>query len=133
MFFFHALRISTQPIPNCCDATSQAWPKSWEISSVITAILNGDFARRAESDFAGFGNSAPERFREVATAAIPLAINWRREKLFGMATTREIGDRFNDLESLTILRRPAQLFPARVPKACVAAVWEAASWPFSRW
>lgn len=37
-------------MPNCCEAISQAWPKSCEISSLITAILNGDFGRLVEED-----------------------------------------------------------------------------------
>src|SRR6202040_4115393 len=60
LFLFQSSRISTHPIPNCCEATSQAWPKSCEISSVMTEILNGDFARRAESDCDGPGKGAAE-------------------------------------------------------------------------
>ena len=42
MFLFHMPRSSIHPMPNSCDATSQAWPKSWEISSLITETRNGD-------------------------------------------------------------------------------------------
>src|SRR5579864_530659 len=41
MFFFHMLRSSIQCIPNSPDATSQAWPKSCEISSLMTETRKG--------------------------------------------------------------------------------------------
>src|SRR5262245_9921562 len=50
-------------MPNSLAATSQAWPKSWEISSVKTERLNVDMAAR--------------RYRGVAAAAPSAARNMR--------------------------------------------------------
>ena len=53
-FLFHMVRSSIHSIPNCWEATSQAWPKSCEISSLMTAILKGDLPRRG---VVGFGRA----------------------------------------------------------------------------
>ena len=63
-FLSHMLRSSIHSIPNCCDATSQARPKSCEISSLITAILNGDLGSRTgeevvEDDVGATGTGLP--------------------------------------------------------------------------
>src|SRR5437879_2975032 len=42
MFLFHTPRSSIHPMPNSFDATSQTWPKSCEISSLITETRNGE-------------------------------------------------------------------------------------------
>src|SRR5437899_5561139 len=42
MFLFHMPRSSIHPMPNSLDATSQTWPKSCEISSLITETWNGE-------------------------------------------------------------------------------------------
>src|ERR1700757_1723723 len=42
MFLFHMPRSSIQDIPNSRATTSQERPKSWPISSLMTARRNGD-------------------------------------------------------------------------------------------
>src|SRR5581483_3290742 len=42
MFLSHMPRNSIHCMPNSFDATSQTWPKSWPISSLMTAILKGE-------------------------------------------------------------------------------------------
>src|SRR5207245_11093126 len=49
MFLFHIVRNSIHLIPNSRDATSQAWPKSWLISSLIMETRNDDAADSASA------------------------------------------------------------------------------------
>src|SRR5678809_166605 len=53
---------STNPMPNSLAATSQAWPKSWEISSVRTERLNVEVAARR---YRGVAAAAPSAARNV--------------------------------------------------------------------
>src|SRR3954447_26327032 len=75
MFFFHMPRSSIHPMPNSREATSQARPKSWEISSLMTEIRNGE----PESAAAYRCEAAVD----TVIAAIP-ARNSRRAKVAGI-------------------------------------------------
>src|ERR1700736_451965 len=43
MFLFHIPRSSIQFMPNSFEATSSVWPKSCDISSLMTDTRNGEF------------------------------------------------------------------------------------------
>src|SRR5581483_5072565 len=68
MFFFHMPRSSIHPMPNSWDATSQARPKSCEISSLITEMRKGEVE-----------SVAADR-REVALATVIAAIPARNSR-----------------------------------------------------
>src|SRR3954470_1923618 len=83
MFFFHMPRSSIHFMPNSREATSQARPKSCEISSLITEMRKGEL-----------GSGGVKREAAVATvvAAIP-ARNSRRANWTGMDVLLEgLGD-----------------------------------------
>src|SRR5215475_13243483 len=77
IFLFHMPRSSIHSMPNCLEATSQAWPKSCEISSLMTAILNGDLLRD-EPEVPEDEDWAEER-EECAANMLRPATNPRRE------------------------------------------------------
>src|SRR5579864_794994 len=85
MFLFHMPRSSIHPMPNSFDATSQTWPKSCEISSLITETRNG------EAD-------PPNAKRDVALATVIAAIPARNSRrgipdigrLLGIERSRQI-------------------------------------------
>src|SRR6266516_7122540 len=68
MFFFHMLRSSIHPMSNSCDVISHAWPKSCEISSLMTDTRNG------RTVTAGMAK------REVALVAARAAIPARKSR-----------------------------------------------------
>ena len=80
MFFFHMPRSSIQPMPNSRDATSQAWPKSCEISSLITETRKGELLSGGVKREAG---ENPEAAFAAVRATIP-ARNSRRANCMGM-------------------------------------------------
>src|SRR5215469_18300554 len=68
MFLFHIPRSSIQRMPKSRAATSHECPKSWEISSLMTATRNGDLDT---------GGPSRDTALETLMAAIP-ATNSRR-------------------------------------------------------
>src|SRR5579859_673861 len=78
MFLSHMPRNSIHCMPNSLEATSQTWPKSCPISSLITAILNG------ERDAPEKANAGMEEAAAPATVKPKLARKSRRETENGM-------------------------------------------------
>src|ERR1035437_4964566 len=73
MFFFHMPRSSIQPMPNSREATSQAWPKSWEISSLMTEMRNGEPPSRR-----GANRDAAFAAGKLDGHDLLLALHWSR-------------------------------------------------------
>src|SRR5579863_5813832 len=83
MFFFHMPRSSIHPMPNSRDATSQAWPKSCEISSLMMETRKGEWLSGGFKPEAGEKRDAALAACEAVMATIP-ARNSRRANWMGM-------------------------------------------------
>src|SRR4029077_13925315 len=78
IFLFHIPRSSIHFIPNP-DTTSQARPKSWLISSLMTATRNGEVDKSAEGDLVELFSGLLCANRLLATVNPIVATNSRRE------------------------------------------------------
>src|SRR5579863_8781626 len=82
----HMERSSIQLKPNSCDTTWHAWSKSGEISSLITATLNGDFdasarVRREAATVARAAAADPQRNVRREEYDIVILFAWTRKSL----------------------------------------------------